>query len=215
MAEVIIFKEPIRYDSCYQLLQETFNKRLNNEIDDHFFILEHKHVFTIGKRGSLDNLMVAEEKLYNNGIDLVRINRGGDITFHAPGQLVIYPVIDLNKAGLGVKEYIERLEDTIIGLAATYEVQLSRSHISRGLWFNSSKISSVGISVKKGITLHGVSMNINLDLEPFSWINPCGFSGLDMTSMEKVSARKISMNEVKEMAAVEIEKQFTEYFYDK
>lgn len=214
MAEVIIFKEPKNYESCYQLLQTTYCKRLNKEIDDHFFALEHEPVFTIGRRGSLDNLLVPEKKLLDNNIKVVRVNRGGDITFHAPGQLVVYPVINLNKTGLGIKEYIYKLEETIIGLALTYNVQLNRSNISKGLWYKSSKISNVGISVNKGITLHGISLNISLDLDPFSWINPCGNSSLEITSLEDVSASKIHMDEVKDRIAVEIVKQFGDYFND-
>lgn len=212
MAEVVIFEEPMCYDKSNKLLEKTFLKRVNNEIEDHFFVLEHEPVFTIGRRGSLDNLLVPEKKLSDNNIKLVRVNRGGDITYHAPGQLVVYPIINLNKTDLGIKEYIGKLEEIIIGLASTYNVQLSRSKISKGLWYESAKISSVGVSVNKGITLHGISLNISLDLEPFSWINPCGYSCLEITSLEEVTAFKTSMNEVKDRAVVEIVKQFGDYF---
>jgi lipoyl(octanoyl) transferase len=174
------------YGRVLTLQQSVVRSKIENpEVKDHLYAVEHPAVYTLGKRGGLENLVVSRQFLIEKGIDIVETDRGGNITWHGPGQVVCYPIVDLEKARIAVKDFVWGLEEIMKKTAADFGVTADRDERNHGLWVNNAKIGSVGISIKKGISYHGLAMNISPDLTPFSWINPCGLSGVAMTSLEK------------------------------
>jgi lipoate-protein ligase B len=181
------------------------DKIVNNNV---ILLLEHPPVFTIGRRGGLKNLSVSANSLDKAGISLVQVERGGDITFHGPGQLVIYPIIDLQVAKLGVLDYVEKLEEVMIRAAADWGIKAERNPINRGVWVGNNKLGSIGIAIRRGISFHGMAFNVNISLEPFGWINPCGLENMGTTSMEREISRRVSMNQVRENIKLHLETVF-------
>ncbi len=176
----------MEYKRALDLQIKTLKLKIDKTIiEDRIFFVEHSPVFTLGKRGGKENLTVSKEFLKIKGIDLVQTDRGGNITYHGPGQAVLYPVIDLEHQRVGVKDFVFGLEEIMKRTALDFNIDADRNQLNHGIWIGNSKIGSVGISIKKGISFHGLAMNINLDLEPFSWINPCGLTNISMTSVEK------------------------------
>ncbi len=146
-------------------------------------LLEHPPVFTLGRRGGREHLTVAESFLEASGIGLVQAERGGDITFHGPGQLVAYPIVDLEAGGIRVVDFVAGLEEVMIRTAARFGVSAVRRSLNRGVWVGERKLGSVGICVRRGVSFHGLALNVNLRLAPFEWIHPCGLKGIRMTSL--------------------------------
>lgn len=175
---------------------------------DVVLILEHPPVFTLGRRAGTENLKVSSAFLERKKIPVIPVDRGGDITFHGPGQLVIYPIIDLTKAGLKVIDYVTDLEEIMLRTVADWKIPAERNSANRGIWVAGRKLGSVGISVKRGISFHGCSLNVNLSLKPFKWINPCGLQNVGVTSMEEELSQKISMSQVREVLAHHFESVF-------
>lgn len=165
---------------------------------DLLLLLEHGPVFTLGRRGGREHLAVSEDFLRERGIPLVHVERGGDITFHGPGQLVGYPILDLRANCLTVPDYVERLEEVMIRTADHWGVRAGRNPLNRGVWVGKAKLGSIGIAIRRGISFHGFAFNVNLALEPFSWIHPCGLAGIEMTSLERELSRELSLSEVRE-----------------
>jgi len=161
-------------------------------------LVEHPPVFTLGHRGGLDNLTVSANFLEKAGVPVIQVERGGSITFHGPGQLVVYPIINLQSAGLRVVDYVENLEEIMIRTALDWGIRAERNPINRGVWVGNNKLGSIGIAIRRGICFHGMAFNVNPSLKPFSWINPCGLQNVGMTSMEQELSRKVSMNRVRE-----------------
>ena len=175
---------------------------------DILLLMEHAPVFTLGRRGGRENLVVSELFLQEAGVPVVHAERGGDITFHGPGQLIGYPILDLRAAKLTVTGYVERLEEIMIRTAAYWGVHAARNRLNRGIWVGDRKLGSLGIAVRRGIAFHGFALNVNVSLEPFGWINPCGLHGVGMTSLEREVARQVSMKEVREQVKSNIEQVF-------
>ncbi|MBU0972219.1 MAG: lipoyl(octanoyl) transferase LipB [Proteobacteria bacterium] len=160
------------------------NAKINTPSEpDRLFFVEHPRVFTLGRRGGRENLMVSEAFLSSQNIKIVQTDRGGNITFHGPGQAVLYPVMDLNRARLGVADFVNGMEEIMKQTVLEFGIAADRDPKSHGLWVGRKKIGSVGISVKKGISIHGMALNVCPDLTPFSWINPCGLENVAMTSI--------------------------------
>jgi lipoyl(octanoyl) transferase len=163
-------------------------------------LCEHPHVYTIGKSGEEGNLLVNSEFLARIGATCERIDRGGDITYHGPGQLVGYPIIDLERSGIGLKEYIHRLEQAIIDTLADFAIAAGRSEGAAGVWLEEGglrKIAAIGVRSSRWVTMHGFALNVNTDLTYFGHINPCGFTDRGVTSMERELGRAVAMDEVK------------------
>ncbi|MDR1632701.1 MAG: lipoyl(octanoyl) transferase LipB [Dysgonamonadaceae bacterium] len=164
---------------------------------------EHPHVITIGKNGSDANLLFPEEILKEKQVALFRVDRGGDITYHGPGQLVGYPILDLESFHIGLKEYIHRIEEAIIDLLAKYNIKGERLAGATGVWIDTGlpgkarKICAIGVRSSRYVTMHGFALNVSTDLDYFNLINPCGFKDKGVTSMEKELNREIGMEEVK------------------
>jgi lipoate-protein ligase B len=167
--------------------------RLAGEGDDVILVTEHPPVFTLGRRGRRDHLLVSTSFLAECGIGLIPIERGGDITYHGPGQLVIYPVIDLRRMRRAVTDQVSMLEELMLRLAADCGVAAHRDSCNRGIWCDGAKLGSVGIAVRHGVAYHGLALNVAPDLLPFSWINPCGLPGVRMTSLAIESGRQVTI----------------------
>jgi lipoate-protein ligase B len=165
---------------------------------DILLLTEQAPVFTLGRRGGLENLRVSSADLGRAGIAVIRVERGGSITYHGPGQLVLYPIVDLLPAGLKVVDYVWRLEEVVIRTAAAWGLKAERNPLNRGVWVGTSKLASVGIAVRRGISFHGIALNVNLSVEPFRWIHPCGLPGIGVTSMEQELVCPLSVAEVGE-----------------
>ena len=197
------------YREAWSLQSDLVAARKDKSIDtDVVLLLEHPPVFTIGNNGRLKNLTVSKKSLEKAGIPLIRVERGGDITFHGPGQLVMYPIIDLHTARLSVLDHIEKLEEVMIRVSQSWEIRAKRNLTNRGVWVGKNKLGSVGIAIRRGISFHGMALNVNLSLEPFGWINPCGLQKIAITSMEQELSREISMNRVREAVKRHLETVF-------
>ncbi|MDR3568819.1 MAG: lipoyl(octanoyl) transferase LipB [Syntrophobacteraceae bacterium] len=199
----------LTYQEARRLQIELVAARKSGDVSqDILLLLEHSPVFTVGRRGGRGNLLVSESFLAESSIAILDVERGGDITFHGPGQLVGYPIIDLRAAGFGVVDYVEKLEEVMIRTAARYGVEASRNPVNRGTWVGNSKLGSIGVAVRSGITFHGFAFNVNVSLAPFGWINPCGLQGIGMTSLERELSRTLPMGEVRERLKGEFEAVF-------
>jgi lipoyl(octanoyl) transferase len=164
---------------------------------DIFLVTEHPPVFTLGKRGGRGSLTVGEEFIKSRGVDIVQTERGGDITYHGPGQIVVYPIVHLREAGLSVKTYVDMLEEVMIASAADFGVKAGRDERNRGIWVGNNKIGSIGIRVRHGVAFHGLAFNATLDFEHFSWIQPCGLAGVGVTSVARESTDPVDFSVVK------------------
>ena len=182
------------YREAWELQQAIVNARINGPLqNDVILALEHPPVYTLGRRGGMENLCVPRERLAKEGIDVVPIERGGDITYHGPGQLVAYPLLDIRRARLGVTDLVNALEEIMINTAGHFDVQATRNPLNRGVWIGGAKLGSIGIAVRKGISFHGMALNVNLDLTHFAWINPCGMKDVGMTSLKEAAGKTIDM----------------------
>ncbi len=166
-------------------IQELFlEKRINNEINDSLILLQHPPTFTTGKRGDPANLLASEKKLKELGIDLEIISRGGDITFHGPGQIVGYPVIDLNNFGKDIHRYLRALEKVLILTLKDFDIEAKTISKLTGVWVKRSKIASIGVGVRRWVTYHGFALNVNTNLDYFDLIIPCGIQNIRITSIK-------------------------------
>jgi len=170
-----------------------------------FYVVEHPHVFTLGKNGDQNNLLLTFPALQKEGIQFVHTNRGGDITYHGPGQIVGYPILDLNKLGLGVRRYVFLIEETIIRVLRKFGIEAERLEGATGVWLDAHlpgkarKICAIGIRVSHGITMHGFAFNINTNLKYFSYIHPCGFQDKGVTSLEQELKSPQNLEAIKKM----------------
>jgi len=165
---------------------------------DIVFLLEHPPVFTLGRSGGKENLRVSESFIEKSGVPIVHVERGGNITYHGPGQLVGYPIINLKTPKLGVLDYVTCLEEVMIRTVADWKIEAERNALNRGIWVGNNKIGAIGVAVRRSITFHGFALNVNVSLEPFEWIHPCGLEGICATSMEVQSDMPVSVAQVKE-----------------
>jgi lipoyl(octanoyl) transferase len=180
----------------------------------HFLLVEHPPVYTLGKSGDISNVLINEDMRTKKGIEFFRTNRGGDITFHGPGQVVGYPVLDLERFYTDIGKYLRSIEEVIILTLADYGILGDRSPGETGVWIEPSvkgkerKICAIGVRSSRWITMHGFALNVNTDLDYFNFIVPCGIVDKQVTSMEKELGRKIDFTEVKERVKQNFEKVF-------
>ncbi len=154
-----------------------FTDRRGPADDDEIWLLEHPPVFTLGQAGKLEHVLAP------GAIPLVQVDRGGQVTYHGPGQLVAYPLIDLRRAGLGVRELVTRIEQVLIDTLAAWDIEASRQEGAPGVYVGGAKIGALGLRVRRGCSFHGLALNVAMDLEPFRRINPCGYRGMAVTQM--------------------------------
>ena len=182
------------YEDIHTLQLRIVAARHNGSLhSDVVLLLEHTPVFTIGRHGDVSHLVVSEDFLSEKKIPVIRVERGGEITYHGPGQIVAYPILDLKKNGRSVKAYVGALEKAMLRTAGDLGVTATRNPVNPGIWVNNRKMGSIGVAIRHGITFHGLALNVNLDLAPFTWINPCGLEGVQMTSLEKETGSPVSV----------------------
>jgi len=193
------------WDYQEKLYSELMAKKIAGEksFPGYLLFCEHPPVFTLGKSGSKENLLINEEMLARRGIEFYHINRGGDITFHGPGQIVGYPILDLEQLNLGIKSYIEKLEESVILVLKAFGITAGRLEGATGVWLDAEKpasarkICAIGVKAGRHITMHGFAFNVNTDLTYYQYINPCGFVDKGVTSMEKELGNKQDMDKIK------------------
>jgi len=198
----------VDYKIAWDLQKEIFNLRLNNEINDTLFLLEHPHTYTLGKVAEKENLLSSNEQLEELGISVYEIDRGGDITYHGPGQIVGYPIINLTDWKQDTHQYLRGLEEVIMLTCQDYGIKTERNPKYTGVWIGSRKIAAIGIKVSKWITMHGFAFNVNTDLNFFGGIIPCGIKDKEVTSLNKEIGNEISLSEVKEKLVSNFQKVF-------
>ena len=198
--------DKIDYNEAWKLQTDIVEARNNQIIDtDVILMLEHPPVFTLGRRGGAENLLVSDAFLKQSGIAVTQVERGGNITYHGPGQLVVYPIVDLEAAGISVVGFVEALEEVMLRTVEVWGIKAERKSVNRGIWVGDKKLGSIGIALRKGISFHGLALNVNLDLAPFSWIQPCGLQDVRMTSVEQELPGKVSMPDVRNVLKEKIE----------
>jgi lipoyl(octanoyl) transferase len=196
------------------LFNGTIDKKLKNLPTENFLVFcEHPHVYTLGKSGDEHNLLLNYIQLQAKDAAFVRTNRGGDITYHGPGQIVGYPIFDLANFSIGLKQYIFKIEDAIIQTLKIYNIHSARLEGATGVWLdvgkpNCRKICAIGVRSSHFVTMHGFALNVNTDLTYFSHINPCGFVDKGVTSIEKELGKKVDMEQLKMKLKTCIEDQF-------
>lgn len=188
-------------------------KLRGEETENYVLFVEHNHVYTLGKSGNEANMLISAIQLQANHAEFVKVNRGGDITYHGPGQLVVYPIVDMANFGVGVKEYVERLEEVVIRTVAEYGIRGERLEGATGVWIDAHerdarKVCAIGIKCSRYVTMHGFALNVNTDLNYFNYINPCGFVDKGVTSIAREVGHEVPMREVKET----VKRYFEEVF---
>jgi len=166
---------------------------------DVLLLLEHPRVFTLGRRGGRENLLVSDEYLQNQSVEVVPVERGGNITYHGPGQLVAYTIFDLHAGRMGVDDFVYRLEEAMLRTARQWEISAGRNSKNRGIWVGSNKMGSIGLAIRRGVTYHGLAFNVEVDLTPFGWINPCGLQNVGVTSLQQEAGRPVTLKEAAEV----------------
>ena len=197
------------YRQILQLQHQLQEKRRLSEIQNTVLIVEHPPVITLGARQSANKLLVNKEELIRKNIDVVDIRRGGGTTAHNPGQLVFYPILNLQEFDLGISEYIRELESIGIELLEQLDIHSKRRKGFPGLWIGAKKIASIGVRVSKFITYHGMAININNDLGIFDFLIPCGLDDVEMISVQEQTGKQCSMSHVKERLSDLLIKHFS------
>ena len=206
-------KQEVVLQSIIDVKKINRRDRVNKKTSNYLIFLEHNPVYTLGKSGDINNLLIDDSVLNKNNIEFVRTNRGGDITFHGPGQLVVYPIFDLDNFFTDIHKYLRLMEDVIILTLKKYNIIAERVDGETGVWINSKtpypeKICAMGIRASRWVTMHGLALNINTDLSYFDNIIPCGIRQKGITSMKKVLNKKISIKEVQSVIQFYFQKVF-------
>lgn len=201
--------ESIDYRQAWTLQEKLIAARRAGILQhDIVLFLEHPPVFTLGRRGGRECMLVSDAFIEKAGIPIIQVERGGNITYHGPGQLVVYPVVDLQSAKIRVVDFVNGLEEVMLQTAKKWGITAERNDANRGIWVGSKKMGSIGIAVRRGISFHGLALNVQTDLTPFGWIQPCGLQDVDMTSMQLESAQTLSMQQVRDVLKKRFEAVF-------
>ena len=212
------------YKNCWTYQEELFhgiidqkraNRNTNNfqETKNYLLFVEHPHVFTLGKSGNMDNLLLDKARLAKEGLEFYKSNRGGDITYHGPGQIVGYPILDLDHFFTDIHRYLRTLEEVIISTLEDYGLKATRSPGETGVWLDvgtpfARKICAMGVRASRWVTMHGFALNVNTNLQHFEHIIPCGIQGKGVTSLEKELGKQVPLKAVQE----KIIRHFAEHF---
>jgi len=205
-----------KYSDALAAQRELFERRVSGEVENTLVLTEHPAVFTIGKQGSSENILVGKDKLRKENIEVLTVERGGDITYHGLGQMVAYPVFKLPEGHRDVKDFIRKIEDSIVQTCREFDANAVTIEGLTGVWVSESspinshkfrlpkwndekKICSIGLAFKKWTSYHGVALNVSCDLTPFSYMHLCGLKGKKATSLEEATGEKIYMEKVKEV----------------
>jgi lipoyl(octanoyl) transferase len=199
------------YSECWDLQLSLFERMLSwkregkaqsQENAGELLLVEHDHVYTLGKSGKQQNMLISEEYLRQIGAEFFHIDRGGDITYHGPGQIVGYPILDLEQVGISLRDYIDSIEESIIGVCGQWGIEAGRIAGASGVWIEpdsprARKICAIGVRASRYVTMHGFAMNVKTDLKYFNHINPCGFVDRGVTSLEKELGHEVDFEMVK------------------
>lgn len=211
----------IDYKKAWDKQNEVFNHLIeakstsdylnNRDNIQQVIFCEHPHVYTLGRNGNEGNMLIQEDRLKSLGATFYKTDRGGDITYHGYGQIVVYPIIDLDALKLSLKQYVCYLEEAVIQTLLHYNLKAERAEGSTGVWFDyntssARKICAVGVRASRYVTMHGIAFNVSTDLSYYSYINPCGFIDKGVTSLEKELGESVNMEEVKNILQKELEK---------
>ncbi len=193
----------VHYAEAWERQQALFNDKIQAKMQGvkpscDFILVEHLPVYTLGKHGKASNMLLSEEALQRVGAELYHIDRGGDITYHGPGQITVYPIFDIEQLGIGLKQYIYNIEEVIIRVLADYGIQGFRIDGATGVWVGNNKICAIGVRASRYVTMHGFALNVNTDLRYFSYINPCGFTDKGVTSLQQELGHEVPIEEVKQ-----------------
>jgi lipoyl(octanoyl) transferase len=210
----------IPYKKAWDYQKELFEKLLKiknagfrNEMQ-HLIFCEHPHVFTLGKNGNESNLLINKQLLEEKAIEFFHIDRGGDITYHGPGQQVVYPILELDEFGINTREYVYRLEEAVIQTLQDFSIIAGRLDGAAGIWLDpeiagkARKICAIGVKSSERVTMHGIALNVNTDLSYFSYMNPCGFIDRGASSMQKELGQMIDFKEVQTVLKQNMMQQF-------
>jgi lipoyl(octanoyl) transferase len=188
------------YEPMWRAMQ-AFTDARTPETADELWVVQHAPVFTLGQAGKWEHVLMPGD------IPVLAVDRGGQVTYHGPGQIVAYPLVDLRRASLGVREFVQRIEQAIIDTLADWNVIALRKDGAPGVYVNGAKIAALGLRVRRGCTFHGLAFNVNMDLEPFSRINPCGFQGLEVVQLADLGGPS-RLSEVENVLVAHLARQF-------
>ena len=202
MADLLIRRPPdlSPYEPVWRAMQ-AFTDVRTPQTPDELWVVEHEPVFTLGQAGKWEHV------LDPGTIPVIPVDRGGQVTYHGPGQIVAYPLIDLRRAGIGVREYVQRIEQAVIDTLAEWNIVAARRDGAPGVYVNDAKIAALGIRVRRGCTFHGLAFNVDMDLAPFHRINPCGFQGLQVTQVLDLGGPS-RLADVETVLVAELARQF-------
>jgi lipoate-protein ligase B len=198
-----------RYADAWELQRRIFSARLAHRIPDVLLLTEHEPVYTLGKGADINHLLAGDAELREKKIDLYTIDRGGDVTFHGPGQLVGYPILDLNNYYLDIHRYLRDIEEVLIRSAKDFGICAERSVGFTGVWVKNDKLAAIGVKVSRWITMHGFAFNVNTDLSYFDRIIPCGIFHKGVTSVHALTGREVEMADVEKAVVRNFESVFS------
>ncbi|HYU24691.1 MAG TPA: lipoyl(octanoyl) transferase LipB, partial [Thermoanaerobaculia bacterium] len=187
----------ITYENAMSLQAKLVEMRQKELVDDQLLLLEHPPVITLGRGGDAANLLAASETLRREGVRFFETTRGGDITYHGPGQLVGYPIVHLGEGRRDIRRYVTMIEEVLIRTVAEYGIVAARVEGRRGIWVGNEKIAAIGVRIARWVTSHGFALNVNTNLSHFRLITPCGLQGTGVTSISRQAGREIPLAEVR------------------
>lgn len=190
----------VDYADGLRLQREHVAARKAGVIPDTLLLLEHPHVYTLGRNAKNENILLSAEQLTLRGVQVFEIDRGGDVTYHGPGQLVGYPIFDLVQHRRDIAWYMRSLEEVLIAVARDYGIEAGRLAGAPGVWVGNDKLAAMGVHISRWVTSHGFAFNVNTDLRYFDWIVPCGLRDKGVTLLQKLLGRQVDMDEVAESA---------------
>jgi len=198
----------VDYEKALDLQHRFWSKRVEEELPDVLLLLEHPHVITLGRRGNRSHLIATSEALEGMKIPIFHVERGGDVTYHGPGQIVAYPILNLKEYGYRVVRYVDQLEEIVHRVLRDFGIEGRRDPLNRGVWVGEEKIASVGVAIKRRVSLHGIALNYETDLKYFDLINACGLKEKKMTSMAKNLGKRISRESVTQSLSLNFREVF-------
>lgn len=189
------------FEQVWQQMR-TFTDQRTDQTADELWLLQHPAVFTLGQAGKEQHILMAGD------IPVVKTDRGGQVTYHGQGQLVGYCLFDVKRLGIGVRELVEKIEDILVAVLQEYQIDAWANRDAHGVYVANKKIASLGLRIRKGCSYHGFSLNVDMDLEPFNRINPCGYTGLEMTQMKDLSNKPLDIHQIGQQIAQQFKMQF-------
>src|SRR5436305_7560166 len=198
----------VTYENGMKLQQKMVEMRQRDELPDQLLLLEHPPVITLGRGGDASTLLASEDALKREGVRFFETTRGGDITYHGPGQVVGYPIMHLGEGSRDVRKFVTNLEEVLIRTVAEYGIVAERVEGKRGIWVGNDKIAAIGVRIARWVTSHGFALNVNTNLEHFRLITPCGIHGSGVTSMARLAGRAVPLDDVGAVAAAKFGEVF-------